>query len=117
MQLYTDCGGKDYLTKSGLRKLGIKKNAKDFWKESNLEKIFVQNNVPLPDNVSFKVSEWGPGGMIGGEWFVVRQDKSLEIFSKRFMDKPVYGDFGGNAYALLGNIIADYKHEKLYLRK
>jgi len=72
--LYTDTGGKNYIYKTGLKKLELKRSKKNLWNES-LERLFEESSMPSPmvkelffvrDKTASEV------GMLGREWFAGR---------------------------------------------
>ncbi|MDG1260400.1 MAG: hypothetical protein P8H59_00090 [Flavobacteriales bacterium] len=54
---------------------------------------------------------------IGPVWFAKRADYNFTIMSEMCMDNRVSGALGGNAFAQLGSVIADYPGGKLYVRR
>ena len=54
---------------------------------------------------------------IGPVWFAKRADYNFNIMSEMCMDDRVSGALGGNAFAQLGSVIADYPGGKLYVRR
>ncbi|MCZ4410215.1 hypothetical protein O3Q51_15470 [Cryomorphaceae bacterium 1068] len=72
--LYTDTGGKNYLYRSGLKKLGLKKSKSNLW-SPEIAKIFRSSNIPLPfeKQLNFiKDPKASEDGMLGREWFARR---------------------------------------------
>ncbi len=70
--MYTDTGGKNFLYKSGMKKLNTKRSSKNLWEISNIEKLFTENEIPFPyiKEIYFindKSSKYD--GMLGREWF------------------------------------------------
>jgi hypothetical protein len=68
---YTDTGGKNYLYKEGLKKLELKKGKENLWDQS-LERLFEENNLPLPivaELYFIRDKTASEDGMLGREWF------------------------------------------------
>jgi hypothetical protein len=72
LRLYTDTGGKNYIYKSGTRKLKAKRGRKNVWSKSNIEAVFREQNIPIPQEKELyyyndRSSDFD--GMLGREWF------------------------------------------------
>lgn len=72
LHIYTDTGGKNFLYKSGINKLDVKRSKKNLWEKSNIENILFQKEIPIPHikEIYFtndKSSNFN--GMFGREWF------------------------------------------------
>jgi hypothetical protein len=72
LHVYTDTGGKNFLYKSGIKKLNIKRSKKNLWKSSNIESILKEKEIPIPCEreiyyLNDKSSNFD--GMFGREWF------------------------------------------------
>ena len=68
---YTDTGGKNYIHKSGLKKLGIAKGKEASWR-SELKSHFEEGTAPihgLDEMTYFRESSVIEDGMLGREWF------------------------------------------------
>ncbi|MEM9051875.1 MAG: hypothetical protein AAGC47_07485, partial [Bacteroidota bacterium] len=68
---YTDTGGKNFLYKSGLKKLELKKSGENLWNDK-FETTFNKTGIPLPCEKSIyhiKDKSATEDGMLGREWF------------------------------------------------
>lgn len=72
LSIYTDTGGKNFLYKSGMKKLDVKRSKKNIWLKSNIENILTKQNFPIPDikDIYFTNDKHTSyDGMFGREWF------------------------------------------------
>lgn len=72
---YTDTGGKNFLYKSALKKLKIRKSKVNLWNDKLEKECFVLNGLPTPKVPSFyflNESNLIEDGMLGREWFADR---------------------------------------------
>ena len=72
LMIYTDTGGKNFMYKSGIKKLHTKRSKRNLWEKSNIENLFTKNEIPIPylKEIYFtndKSSSYD--GMLGREWF------------------------------------------------
>lgn len=77
--IYTDTGGKNFLYKSGIKKLDIKRSRKNLWEKSNIENLFTEKEIPIPylKEIYFTNDQSSNyDGMLGREWFA---DKAWEF--------------------------------------
>ncbi|MEM9051343.1 MAG: hypothetical protein AAGC47_04745 [Bacteroidota bacterium] len=68
---YTDTGGKNFLYKSSLKKLELKKSDDNLWNDK-FETVFTKTGLPLPFEKSIyhtKDKSATEDGMLGREWF------------------------------------------------
>jgi len=84
LKLYTDTGGKNYLYKSGLKKLDTKRSKKNLWEHSKIEELFAESEIPIPTSKEIYFANDRSStfdGMLGREWFA---DKIWEFdYSKK----------------------------------
>lgn len=72
LNMYTDTGGKNFLYKSGVKKLGSKRSRKNLWQRSHLEDLLKASGIPLPHlkEIYFTIDKSSRyDGMFGREWF------------------------------------------------
>ena len=72
ISFYTDTGGKNFLYKSGKKKLGLNSKKGNLWQQKKFSELFKRNNFPAPGVPQFyfvndKKSK--EDGMLGREWF------------------------------------------------
>lgn len=70
--MYTDTGGKNFLYKSGLKKLETKRSRKNLWERSKVEQHLTKGGIPLPHKKEIyftKDTSSTCDGMFGREWF------------------------------------------------
>jgi len=92
LKLYTDTGGKNFLYKSGIKKLDTKRSKKNLWEHANFENLLAENEIAIPfiKEIYFtndKSSNFD--GMLGREWFANKiwefdyLNKSLKNLKRR----------------------------------
>jgi hypothetical protein len=72
LSFYLDTGGKNYLYRSGRKKLKISASRKNIWSKSGLEKHFEAHQIPLPHLEELRCMKDKSStfdGMLGREWF------------------------------------------------
>lgn len=70
--IYTDTGGKNFLYKTGLKKLHIKRSRRNLWERSNIETLLTEKEIPIPYSKEIHfINDRSSNcdGMLGREWF------------------------------------------------
>lgn len=71
LTFYTDTGGKNFIYKSGLKKLKLQSSKRNLWLKSGLQEHFEAQNFPIPaiPKLYFIKEKSDQDGMLGREWF------------------------------------------------
>ncbi len=99
INFYLDTGGKNFLYKTGRKKLGLKSKKGNLWRLSKIESLFDQQGIPQPFIKSLyyvREKDNSTDGMLGREWFAMKtwefdySSNSLSCYPKEAPKQTVY---------------------------